>query len=286
MAVVLLVVLLAVGAGVAYLTITLRAWVTQNADSLVRRALADAAADAATQGSELEDKLSGQVFAIGSDLGIKLSVARAERDGLRDHIDRLDAALGDLRDMLARTVADQEQRDEGAADETAAVAHQVEEIARGQADILGYLRWTLADEALAEAGDHHRQVVAAAVCSTQSEDLLDGLLGELCDAIGLEPVFPERLDQPGTVTYYTARAAAGYPLEDTLAGLLAEVPDGTISPSPGLEELRRLLIVLRAEGPGSVQVGPLTLTSTASALLGCVTGRVADLTGWAAGYLP
>jgi hypothetical protein len=171
MTVVLLLLLLAVGAGVAYLAVTLRAWVTQNADSLIRRALAETAADAARQVSELGDKLSGQVFGIGNDLGSKLSLARAERDQLRDHVDRLDTALGDLRDRLAQVVAGQEQRDERTADEIAAVARQVEEVARGQQDILGYLRSTLADEALAGAGDHQRQVVAASVCLAQSQDV-------------------------------------------------------------------------------------------------------------------
>lgn len=257
MTVVLLLVLLAVGAGVAYLVIA------------VRRA------------NEVRGELSRQVFGFGSDLGSRLSLARAERDQLRDHVDRLDAALGELRDLLAQIVADQQQSDDRAAGEIAAVARQVEEVAGGQEDIRGYFRSTLADQALAGAGDHQRQIVTASVCSAQSADLLHGLAAKLCDAIGLESIFPERLSRLDAVTYYTTRTPAGQPLADTLAALLAEVPDETRSPSLELEELRRLLIVLRAEGPGIVQVGPLILASTPSALLGCVTSPEAPGRVWA-----
>lgn len=250
MEVVLLLVLLAVGAGVAYLAIRLRA-------------LAGAVST-----------LPGQVFSIGNELGSRLSLARAERDQLRDHVDRLDEALGDLKEMLARLDTAQaagDQRDQRAADEIVAMARQVEELARGQEDILGYLRSTLADEALAGAGDHQRRVIAASACSAQSEDLLRGSLQELCEAIGLESIFPRRIGRLGTVTYYGARNLAGEPVEVTLATLLAAGPNGAAPPRPGLEELRRLLIVLHAGGPGTVRVGPMIVNSTPGILLGCVT---------------
>jgi hypothetical protein len=105
MLVVVLLVTLAVGGGMLYLARTLDDRIARKIDPLVRAAIRDAAAAAERAGNEGGDKVAGQLLAVGNEMGARLSVARAEREQLRDQLARIDVKLADIRDLLATITA-------------------------------------------------------------------------------------------------------------------------------------------------------------------------------------
>jgi hypothetical protein len=103
MLVVVLLVTLAVGGGMLYLVRTLDDRIARKIDPLVRAAIRDAAAAAERAGNEGGDKLAGALLTVGNEMGARLSVARAEREQLRDQLARIDVKLADIRDLLEKT---------------------------------------------------------------------------------------------------------------------------------------------------------------------------------------
>ena len=208
-------------------------------------------------------------------------------------------ALAEIRQVLAEVNDGQSH-----------VARRIEAIQRGQEEILEFVRSVLDDEAMAADGGgyHRRRVASVAVRVASGEQVLRGLIGAFCDAVGLEMILSAEAGTGGRGPYLVWRPADGRALEHAMAALLAAAPDDHAADSPGLDELRRLLVALHESGPGTIRIGPMILSSAPGLLQGRVMSPrelaglgallpdgprdrrilgdgVLDLTDWADGYL-
>jgi hypothetical protein len=170
-------------------------------------------------------------------------------------------------------------------------ARQVETVQRGQEEILEFVRSVLDDEALAAGGGaaHRRRVAAVSLRVTRSTQVVRGLAEAFCDGIGLEIILSAEPGAGGRGPYFCWRPADGRRLEDALAAVLAAAPDDRAADTPGLDELRRLVLALHEYGPGTIRIGPLILNSAQEALIGRVVAPwdlavlgATSLPGWAA----
>jgi hypothetical protein len=169
-------------------------------------------------------------------------------------------------------------------------ARQVETLQRGQEEILEFVRSVLDDEALAagRGAAHRRRVAAVSLRVTRSPQVVRGLAEAFCDGIGLEIILAAEPGTGGRGPYFCWRPADGRQLEDALAAVLAAVPDDRAADSPGLDELRRLVLALHEYGPGTVRIGPLILNTAQEAMIGRVVSSwdmavlgASGLPGWA-----
>jgi hypothetical protein len=151
-------------------------------------------------------------------------------------------------------------------------ARQAETLQRGQEEILEFVRSVLDDEVLAAGGGAapRRRVAAVSLQVTRSTQVVRGLVEAFCDGIGLEIILAAEPGTGGRGPYLCWRPADGRRLEDALAAVLAAAPDGRAADSPGLDELRRLVLALHEFGPGTIRIGPLILNRAQEAM----TGRV------------
>jgi hypothetical protein len=151
-------------------------------------------------------------------------------------------------------------------------ARQAETLQRGQEEILEFVRSVLDDEALAADGGtaHRRRVAAVSLRVTRSTQVVRGLAEAFCDGIGLEIILAAEPGTGGRGPYFCWRPADGRRLEDALAAVLAAAPDSRAADSPGLDELRRLVLALHEFGPGTIRIGPLILNRAEEAMIGRV----------------
>jgi hypothetical protein len=151
-------------------------------------------------------------------------------------------------------------------------ARQAETLQRGQEEILEFVRSVLDDEALAADGGaaHRRRVAAVSLRVTRSTQVVRGLAEAFGDGIGLEIILAAEPGTGGRGPYFCWRPADGRRLEDALAAVLAAAPDSRAADSPGLDELRRLVLALHEFGPGTIRIGPLILNRAEEAMIGRV----------------
>ena len=84
---------------------------------------------------------------------------------------------------------------------------------------------------------------------------LAGAFGERLMLIGLLPAGAAGEREP--CGYFAWRPRDGERLEDVLTEALAACPDSTAEPLAGLDELRGMLLALRAAAPARSRIGPL-----------------------------
>ena len=280
MDVLLLVAMLAVGASALFVAATFDRRVTRRIEQLVTKALRDASAASLSVGNELESRLAGQLDGLGGDFGRRLGdVAareRVERDKRLDLLARMDAKTEAIKQRVEMALASQqasqqadEKHDRWAAEQMAAMGRQVDATLSGQDEILDFLSAALDDEARA-AGADRRRVVTTALQVGVAADVIEGLAGAFCAAAGFTVMLPAKAGPTARGPYLAWRPADGRSLEEFLAAVLAACPDEQAPPVAGLDELRRLALVLHAAGPGTIRVGPMILNRTPSALIGCV----------------
>jgi hypothetical protein len=201
-------------------------------------------------------------LAIGAAVGASaLYMTAARNKGNARELAEIREALQELGDAQAST--------------RSSLARQVESLQRGQEELLEFVRSVLDDEALAAGAGaaNRRRVVSVSMQVEAGQEVMRGLMGSFCDGIGMDVVLQAEPGTGGRGPYLVWHPADGRPLENVLAALLAAVPREHAEPapdSPGLDELRRLVLALHDRGPGTIRIGPLILNSTPGSLLGRV----------------
>jgi hypothetical protein len=211
-----------------------------------KEALADA------RFTEIKGSLSG--------IGGRLSQAHAELTAITRRLDQL-TEITDRR----------EHYDHVASRQMLGTVRQIEMVLRGQSDIHSYLRSRLDYEVMRTSRDHGCRIITARVrLSGPGADLVWPLLASFCETVMLKTLLPESPGFTGSGSYLLWQPSDGQQLEEVLSAKLAACPDSPASPSADLEALRSLLLALHADGPGTIQLGPMIINRTPRALLGCV----------------
>ena len=222
------------------------------------------------------DEISGLVKNGAAQSARDLDSVRAQLRQLSEEQGRVHSRLAEIGQALARHGAEAAARSEGqdrsAAERMLATVRHMQALLQGQADVMSFLRAALDDESRSAVVDRRgRQVISVRLPRGGPDDyILRELTEALCDRLGFTELLPMA---PGTAeadAYYAWRSPYGEPLADVLTALLASCRQASASAQVGLDELRSLLIALRAVGPGTIRVGPLILASTSRDLLAVV----------------
>jgi hypothetical protein len=200
------------------------------------------------------DKLSQSVEAALRDHGARL-----------DALDRLAAAVRELRGEVTRTSEQTAEALSGLREQLLALAGEVHLLDADRQDLRSQLRKWLDHSARQANADPATSIMPGFVATGEraAAELLPGLYEAVLGAIGVAPVFREHTE-PADVFYYLAwRHPNGQSPRRRLEDLLAASPDDGASAS-GLTEFRSLLLALRAGGPATVRLGPLVVGQTAA----------------------
>ena len=191
------------------------------------------------------------------------------------------STLGEISQALDRYLEvsrQAERHDNWASEQLLIIADRFEGLLNGYDDVAGYLRARLDDEIARANPDLASRVVSSSLRLSQpAEDIAQGLFASLCAQLSLRVLLSPPRDSTGSGPYLLWRSTPGQRLEVLLASLLIACPDESAEPRPGLSELRDLLVVLHASGPGTIRLGPMIINRTPASLLGCVlTGAEAS----------
>lgn len=220
-----------------------------------------------------------QVSGIESYLESKKELSAADitslQEALRDMGERQSRTQAEMAE-IANTVKSLMTASDEREDRDRQVAEQLldltEMLLHGQRDIESYLRARLDYEVVRTSRDHEGRIITADLyLDRPGADILWPLCLQFCESIMLRALLPERPRPAGCGSYLIWQPSDDQQqLEEILGAKLAACPDNLAWPSPGLEELRALTLLLHHAGPGTAQLGPLIINRTQRASLGCV----------------
>ena len=165
-----------------------------------------------------------------------------------------------------------EQFDRWATTQMADTLQHFDTALRRQRDIRDYLHSWLEFETERADQDHTCRIIAATLSlSGPGADIVWPLLRAFCETMDLRVLPPETRSSTRYECYLLWNQPGGRPLEELLTTTLAACPDRSAVPVAGLDELRGLLLALHMTGLGTIEIGPMIVNRTRTALTGYVT---------------
>jgi hypothetical protein len=148
---------------------------------------------------------------------------------------------------------------------------KTDEALRGSGEIESYVRSQLDRQSLGAGRSGPGRVIKIRLHPGQPiADLLWPLVQSFCQSFSLISLLSGPSRPTEAIAYQACEQQIGRPLEVQFENALASCRRESDRPGPGVTELRALLLCLHVSGPGTIEIGPLIINRTQTALRGCV----------------